>query len=128
MNLKQIFSLVVIGLSLCLNAQVYVPKQVRLANDQFRNENYCDAASLCAKAYTKIERKGQLAKKMKGEMAFKTGECYRQTENVKDANEWFEKAILLKYQERNHELYYLNAECLRSMGEFAKAKQYYTLY
>lgn len=128
MNLKQIFSLVVIGLSLCLNAQIYVPKQVRLANDQFRNENYCDAASLCAKAYTKIERKGQLAKKMKGEMAYKTGECYRQTENVKDANEWFEKAILLKYQERNHELYYLNAECLRSMGEFAKAKQYYTLY
>jgi peptidoglycan-associated lipoprotein len=128
MNLKQIFSLVVIGLSLSLNAQIYVPKQVRLANDQFRNENYCDAAALCAKAYTKIERKGQLAKKMKGEMAFKTGECYRQTENVKDANEWFEKAILLRHYERNHELYFLNAECLRSMGEFAKAKQYYNLY
>jgi peptidoglycan-associated lipoprotein len=128
MNFKQLFSLVFIGISLFYNAQVYVPKQVRMANTQYRNENYCDAISLCSKAYLKIERKGNSAKKMKGDMAFKTAECYRQTENVKDANEWYEKAILLKYQERNSELLFLNAEMLRSMGEFARAKQYYELY
>ena len=82
MNFKQLFSLVFIGISLFYNAQVYVPKQVRMANTQYRNENYCDAISLCSKAYLKIERKGNSAKKMKGDMAFKTAECYRQTENM----------------------------------------------
>jgi peptidoglycan-associated lipoprotein len=128
MNLKRFCSLVFLGFSITLNAQVYVPKEVRAANTQYRNENFCQAASLCAKAYFKIERKGALAKTMKGDMAFKTAECYRQIENIKDANDWYEKAILLKYYEKNSEVYFLNAEVLRSMGEFKKAKDYYALY
>ena len=127
-KLKSLFSLVLIGFSMSLNAQLSVPKVVRNANLQYRNENYCTASSLCVKAYKKIERRGSLAKEMKGEMAYKTGECFRQTENVKDANDWYEKAILLKYYEKVPEVYFLNAEMLRSMGEFKKAKENYILY
>ncbi|MBI2257450.1 MAG: OmpA family protein [Flavobacteriia bacterium] len=128
MKIKSILTTLFVGVYTFFNTQVYVPKQVRIANEQYRNENFCEAASLCAKAYLKIERKGQLAKRMKGEMAFKTAECHRQVENVKDANEWYEKAIVLKYYEKVPDLYFLNAEMLRSMGEFAKAKENYKLY
>ena len=54
MKLKNLFSLVFVAITALYNAQVYVPKQVRAANEQYRNENFCEAASLCSKAYLKM--------------------------------------------------------------------------
>ncbi|TNE55790.1 MAG: hypothetical protein EP338_03175 [Bacteroidetes bacterium] len=129
MKIKALVSFVFVGISLISFSQVlYVPKQVREANTQYRNENFCEAASLCAKAYYKIERGNKSSLRMKGDMAFKTAECYRQTENAKDAHEWYEKAIVLKYYERKPIVHFYNGEMLRALGEHAKAKESYTAY
>ena len=130
MNIKQLLTLVIIGISSLTQAQIvmYVPKQVKLANIGYRNENYCAGAEICAKAFSKIERKGKSAIKIKADMAFKTAECYRQTENMKDAHEWYEKAILLKYQDRDPLVYFYNAEMLRALGEHKKAIANYNSY
>ena len=96
MNFKLLFSLVFVSLSWLAQAQ---KNYVKEANDIYRNENFCEGAEKCAFAYTKIVRKSTGALKLKGDMAYKTAECYRQTENPKSATEWYEKALLLKFFE-----------------------------
>ncbi len=103
-------------------------KQLRDANNQYRSGNYCEAASKCELAYSKIQRKSKSGLAMKGDMAFKTAECYRNVENFKRANEWYEKAILLKYYTKEPLVYLHNADMLRQMSERDKAIQNYTLY
>jgi peptidoglycan-associated lipoprotein len=125
MNVKTLILLTFIGLSGSLLAQ---SKFIKEANSKFYNENYCEGAEKCAQAYTKIARKGNSALKVKGDMAFKTAECYRLTENFKEANEWYEKAILLKYQQIEPLVLLHNAECWRTMGDFKKAKENYSAY
>lgn len=125
MNVKTLILLTFIGLSGSLLAQ---SKFIKEANSKFYNENYCEGAEKCAQAYTKISRKGNAALKVKGDMAFKTAECHRLTENFKEANEWYEKAILLKYQQIEPLVLLYNAECWRTMGDFKKAKENYSAY
>lgn len=125
MNVKTLILLASLGFAGAVNAQ---SKVIAKANAQYASENYCEAADKCALAYTKIARKSASALKAKGEMAFKTAECYRNTERVKDANEWYDKAILLKYQQTEPKVFLYNAEMLRVMGEFKKAKENYVAY
>jgi peptidoglycan-associated lipoprotein len=125
MNVKTLTLLVSIGISGLVSAQ---PKYLKDANKSYRSENYCEAADKCAVAYSKIKRSGTLALAAKGDMAFKTAEAFRNIEDVKQANEWYDKAILLKYQEKEPLVYLYNAEMLRVMGEFKKAEQNYALY
>ena len=125
MNVKTLIILSFIGLSGSLLAQ---SKYIKNANAMYANENYCEAAEKCALAYTKISRKGNAALKAKGDLAFKTAECYRNTENVKEANEWYEKAILLKYQQTEPLVLLYNGDMLRVMGEFKKAAENYSAY
>lgn len=91
------------------------------ANTYFNSEKYCEGAEKCSVAYTKLTSKGNQAKKQKGDMAFKTGECYRLTDRFKEANEWYDRALLLDYQQVKPEVFYNNGEMLRMMGEFDKA-------
>lgn len=125
MNVKTLLLLISMGISGALSAQ---SKYLKDANSNFRSENYCEAAGKCALAYSKIRRNGPAALEAKGDMAFKTAECYRNTEDFKQANEWYERAILLKYQEKDPMVYFFNAEMLRMMGDFKKAKENYELY
>jgi|GEM_PF-67261 len=126
MNIKILFSLVFVSLTWLAHAQV--PKQVRKANEMFRSEKFCEAADECALAYAKLTRKGKRAIDMKSDMAFKTGECYRQTEHMSDAHDWYEKAILLNYQAKVPMVVFYNAEMLRNMGEYKKAIENYNAY
>ncbi len=125
MNFKLLFSLVFVSLSWLAQAQ---KNYVKEANDIYRNENFCEGAEKCAFAYTKIVRKSTGALKLKGDMAYKTAECYRQTENPKSATEWYEKALLLKFQEVEPLVYLYNADMYRIMGDFKKAKENYVAY
>ena len=125
MNVKTLLILAFVGLTSTLSAQ---SKYIKDANLKYGNESYCEAASKCALAYTKIARKSNSALKVKADMAFKTAQSYRLTENMKEANSWYDKAILLKYQNIDPIVYYYNGEVLRTMGEFAKAAENYTLY
>lgn len=103
-------------------------KVVLEAETYFRSEKYCEGAEKCSIAYTKLSRKGSYAKKQKADMAFKTAECYRMTERYREANEWYDRAILLDYQEVQPEVHFYNGEMLRMMGEFEKAVKSYGEY
>lgn len=103
-------------------------KYIINANAAYASENYCEAADKCALAYSKLTRKGKSAKKLKADMAFKTAESFRQTDRFRDANEWYERAILLEYFNEDPLVYYYNAEMLRMMNEKDKAIKNYTEY
>ncbi len=101
------------------------PKYMVKAELAFTSQNYSEAAEKCSYAYSKINRKN---KAKKGDMAFKTAECYRLTERYRDANEWYDRTILLDYQEESPIVYLYNGDMLRMMGEFEKAIENYNEY
>lgn len=117
------FALVAFGMVSC----GYL-KYVTDANESYEREDYCDASGKCATAYTKLTRKGIGAQKTKGQMAFKTAESYRMTEQYRDANEWYDRALLLEYEQFQPEVLLYNADMLRKMRKFEKAKELYGLY
>lgn len=125
MRMKIILFLLFIGLTgLGFSQSKYVIK-ARLA---YASENYSDAASKCATAYSKLSRKGKMAKKTKGEMAFMTAESYRHTERYRDAIEWYERCVTLEYQEVVPEVFLYNANMYRMMGDCEKGIKNYELY
>lgn len=97
---------------------------IQKANTAYESENYALAADLCSDAYMKLSR----SKKKKGDMAYKTALSYRYTEKYKDAHEWFNRAILLDYQDVNPEVYLHNADMLVMMAEYEKAIENYESY
>lgn len=122
MKFKTLLTLIICGASTVVLSQT---DPVSKANEAFRSQDYCTAAQMCQKAYTKITRKSKGALRTKGDMAFKTGECYRFTENPKDATDWYERAIILNYQETNPEVFLNNADMYLIMGNSEKAKTNY---
>lgn len=103
-------------------------KYVTEANESYVREDYCDASEKCATAYSKLTRKGGKAQETKGDMAFKTAESYRMTEQYREANEWYERAKLLEHELIKPEVLLYNADVLRKMREFDKAVVDYKLY
>ena len=61
-------------------------------------------------------------------MAFKTAESYRHVDNFKRANEWYEKAILLKFHQKEPLVLLYNGDMLRQMGDLKKALENYNAY
>ena len=119
MNLTTRILFVLVGFSLTMCTSV-----IRDAETAYKSENYSESSELCEKAYQKIENN----KKKKGDMAFKAAQSYRNIENPKEANNWFETCILLDYQEVEPEVHLFNGDALLMLGEFEKAKEQYELY
>ncbi len=114
---------------LCVSIWSYGQNRAVLkAENSFIGGRYCEAAEKCSLAYAKLARKGNAAKKTKGEMAFKTAECYRFTDKYKEANEWYDRAILLDYQSVVPEVYLHNGDVLRRIGDIDKALKNFELY
>ena len=113
------------GFVFCSSVMLAQSKYIIKAETAFASENYCKGAELCASAYSRLTRKGKSAKKRKAEMAFKTAECFRMTERYRDANEWFDRAILLEYYSTDPEVYLYNAMMLQMMAEYEKAVENY---
>jgi len=125
MYYKFVLPLVFISLSWLSLAQ---NKFVLEADVYFKSEKYCEGAEKCSLAYSKLNRKGNQAKKMKADMAFKTAECYRFTDRFREANEWYDRALLLDYQEVVPEVHYYNGVMLQQMGEMEKAQKSFEEY
>lgn len=104
------------------------PKEVRKANKIYNNENYCEAVKYTTEAFAKVNPKSKKAVQRKGEMAFKTGECYRQLEDYKNALDWYQKALVLNYQLYNPELLLRYADAIRYMGDLNLALENYISY
>lgn len=125
MKIKVVLTLLLLCVStLSFSQNKYILK----ANEAYAKENYCDAAELCKTAYSKLTRKGRGAQKRKADMAFKAAECYRHTERYRDANEWYDRAILLEHYEDEPLVYLYNGEMLLKMREYDKAKENYEEY
>lgn len=101
------------------------PKYILDAEEVYQSQNYSDATKVCSDAYKKVNRKN---KRRKGDMAYMTAQSYRFTERYRDANEWYDRTILLDYAEVVPEVYLYNAEMLMMMGEFDKASDNYKEY
>jgi len=129
---KEIFMRFKIALTIFLLSVASVAtaqnKRVIKARTTFISERYCEGIEDCSDAYFKITRKGKFAKKTKGEMAFMTAECYRFTEQFREANEWYDRCMLLDYQDIVPEIHLNNAEMLKMMTEYDKAIEQYELY
>lgn len=113
------------SMSFVSNAQKQI---ITKAKSSFVSGEYSEAAEKCAEAYTKITRTGRNAKKQKGELAYMTAESYRFTGRFREANEWYERTLLLDYDEIVPEAYLHNAEMYRMMSEFEKAIENYAEY
>ncbi len=125
MNNKLLLALTFVSVSAFAQAQT---REIFNANQSFISENYCEAADKCALAYSKITRKGNSAKRSKGDMAFKTAESYRMTERFTEAAEWYERAIILEYYQENPLIYFYNAEMYRVLNQDSKAIKNYKEY
>ncbi|NRA13527.1 MAG: OmpA family protein [Crocinitomicaceae bacterium] len=125
MKIKIGLTIFLLGLASVSQAQ---NKAVQKARVTFASERYYDGIKDCSVAYKKITRKGNQAKKMKGEMAYKTAECYRYTEQFREANNWYTTALLLDYQDEEADVHLKNAEMLKMMTEYEKAIKQYELY
>jgi outer membrane protein OmpA-like peptidoglycan-associated protein/tetratricopeptide (TPR) repeat protein len=124
MNYKFLILVAFLCLSLISNSQ----KVLQKAEVSYSSQNYSSGVDNIKLAYDKMGKKGAKAKKERAGLAYKVAECYRLTELFKDANEWYEKAILLDHFQTEPLVYYYNAEMLRIMGETDKAIKNYTLY
>lgn len=125
MKFKIALSLFFIGIVTLASAQ---NSQITKARDKYKSEAYCEVQELGDKAYKSITRKGKQSLRLKGEMAFITANSFRFTEEYREANSWYDRAILLEYYEEVPELYLYNAEMLRMMTEYDKALEMYAEY
>ncbi len=94
---------------------------VTQADLAFSKGDYYDAAILYKKAYTKEKNKVK-----KSEIIYKVAESYRLTNDFKNQEVWYLKAIKAKYKEPLAILYY--ADALKYNGKYDEAIVQYTNY
>jgi peptidoglycan-associated lipoprotein len=124
MNYKTLLILSFVSLTLNSISQKYIEK----AETTYKSQNYATGVDVLKLSYEKVSRKSEKAKIYKGDLAFKIAESYRLTEKFKDANEWYDRCILLDYQKTQPLVFLYNGEMLRMMGELEKATKNYILY
>jgi peptidoglycan-associated lipoprotein len=111
-----------------LSLNSFSQKYIKKAETTYKSQNYGTGVEVLKLSYEKVSRKGAKAKIYKGDLAFKIAESYRLTEKFKDANEWYERCILLEYQKTQPIVFLYNGEMLRIMGEIEQATKNYILY
>lgn len=84
------------------------------ADQAFMKGDYFDAAALYKKAFTKEKNKAK-----KAEIIFKTAECYRMTNDPKNQEVWYAKAIKANFKEP--EVYVRYADALKVNGKYPEA-------
>ncbi len=120
MKLQRIIALALVFFiaTVSVNAQ---KRTLKKADAAYESGEYFAAYQLYEKAMTKIK-----AKKEKGVVAYKLGECSREMNKPKKAKKWYRKAISYKYKEPLAVLYY--ADALKTIADYEKALQQYTKY
>jgi peptidoglycan-associated lipoprotein len=92
-----------------------------MADKAFDSGDYYDAINLYKKAYTKEKNKPK-----KAEIIFKVAECYRKTNDYKNQEVWYGKAVKAKSKNPNATLFLANA--LRYNGKYDEAIVQYEAY
>ncbi len=91
------------------------------AESEFNNEGYYKAIELFKKAYAKENSRSK-----KAEILFKIAECYRLTEDPKQSQVWYDKAIKANYPDPLAILYY--ADAIKAEGKYDEALTQYQQY
>jgi len=110
----------VLFISLNASAQKNYAKEADVAYD---NREFYTAIELYKKAYTKIPGN---KKTLKAEMLFKTAECYRQINDLKNQENYYSKAIKARFEDP---IVYLDlADAKKQMGKYDEAIIEYNNY
>ena len=94
------------------------------ADRAFERRGYFEAAREYVAVYGKIKSDVQL----KGYCAFQAGEAYRLHHEPAMATEWYDKAIGLKYGDRNSHVYLVYGDALRDQEAFDDAIEMYSRF
>lgn len=118
------------ALSLILVAQVGFAQQQEIdeAYAYYNAGFYCEGVNKCKVAYGKVKPKSKNGKKKKGELAFMAGECLRNTDRFGEAISWYEKAVMLKYEDYNPEIYLRLGDMALALCDIEEAEKSYKLY
>ena len=114
MKIKTIY-IILIYLLLVNNAVYSQNKRTKRADATFEAGEYYKAIEKYKKIYSKSK-----TKVIKGEIAFKLGECYRKMNITKYTRKWYSKAVKYHYQNPLAILYLANAHLVRQEYEDAK--------
>ena len=124
--MKKLLRLLAVLLFLFIVSQpeVYAQKKSRVmqkADAAFNLEEYSKAVELYKKAYKKTKNRA-----VKAEIIFKQAECYRMSGKIKQAQNYYKRAIKTKYPDVV--VYLRHADVLRMLGDFEKAVVQYKKY
>jgi len=98
------------------------------ADNLWESGMYLDAAEAYKLAYAKMSTKSDKARVKKATYAFRAAESYRLIDKFADAEEQYEKAVLLRYHEIDPKVYFYLAEMQMAQCNHKKAKQNYKKY
>lgn len=113
-----VFSLLASLLAGCGGAKLSV------ANEQYARGEYFDASATYRKIYNKLTKREE--RPLRGEVAFKMGECYRHLNMFPRAAAAYQNAIRYRYPDSLAILY--AARALHDDGKYAAAKKMYQQY
>lgn len=94
------------------------------ADEAFDRRGYFEAAREYVALYAKIKSDV----KLKAYCAFQAGEAYRLHHKPEDATEWYDKAIGLKYGNKNNKVFLLYGDALRDQEAYDEAIEMYARY
>ena len=120
MKLKTIIS-ILIAVFFINNNLISQNKRIKKANASFNAGEYIKASEKYKKIYSKAK-----TKVIKGEIAFKLGECYRNMNIIKYSKKWYGKAVRYRYQNPVAVLHLADAQLI--FKEYEEAKVNYEKY
>lgn len=104
MKIFKIFTLLALAVSVSLSAFAQKSNDKSKADQAFDVMEYYVAIDLYKKEYKSAKDKAR-----KAEIIFKVAECYRLTNNLKQAETWYKKAVKIKYPDPIAILYLADA-------------------
>lgn len=114
MKIFKLIPLIVLSLVASLSSVKAQKNYLETADNSFKKGDFYIAIDEYKEAYIKERDKAK-----KSEIIFKTAECYRMANDIKQAEIWYDKAIKANYQDPVAVLYY--AQALKANGKYPEA-------
>ncbi|MFK8038520.1 MAG: OmpA family protein [Crocinitomicaceae bacterium] len=101
------------------------PNYAKKAYKLYNAGLYVKAADALKKASEQTSTKTPEARKLKGQFAYMSGDCFRMLHDFPAAEQQYEKAILLKYYEIEPKVYYYLGQMQMGQGNHSEALRSY---
>ena len=109
-----------VGLSSCS-----INQRIKRADKKFAIGEYFSAADIYKQCYSQLSAKKD--RNLKGYVAYKQGECYRQINNPRAAN-CYQNALRCKYHLQDSTIFLHAGQVLQYQGKYKDASKSYDLY